>query len=266
MKKTLALLNLLSVIIVIFVNYLSQSLRFNNTTIGELSNQHNNLFTPAGYAFAIWGLIFFSLLGYAAFQIRRVFFSTKSSDFVVETGYWFCIANVLNASWVVAFVYDYTALSVCIMVGILYALLKIILNTNMERWDAPLPIIAFVWWPICLYSGWITVATIANIATYLTKIEWSRFGISEDQWTIVMIIIAMVINLLMIMRRNMREFALVGIWAIFAIYIRHKDTYEMIAITAATCCIILLATCIAHGYQNRATNPLKKYIERQKKS
>ena len=138
MIKKLAIFNLLSVILVIGVNYISQSVRLNDLTIGEISAKYVNLFTPASYAFAIWGLIFLSLLAYAIFQVRRAFFSQKESTFIEQTGYWFVIANILNCSWVIAFVYDYTALSVLIMLGILFSLLKIVLNTNMERWDAPI--------------------------------------------------------------------------------------------------------------------------------
>ncbi|HAJ82648.1 MAG TPA: hypothetical protein DCO64_09405, partial [Zunongwangia profunda] len=61
--------------------------------------------------------------------------------------------------WVIVWLYEYTGLSIFLMLLILFSLIKIILNTNMERWDAPLKIIAFSWWPICLYSGWIAVAT-----------------------------------------------------------------------------------------------------------
>lgn len=60
MKKKLALLNLFSVIVVIAVNYASQAFRWNDITIGEMSARYDNLFTPAPYAFAIWGLIFWS--------------------------------------------------------------------------------------------------------------------------------------------------------------------------------------------------------------
>ncbi|MBQ0734898.1 tryptophan-rich sensory protein [Aquimarina celericrescens] len=262
MKKTLAIINFISVLFVLIVNYLSQALRFNNTTIGELSDSYDNLFTPAGYAFAIWGLIFLSLIGYAVYQIRKAFFSPKNSEFIEQTGYWFCIANLLNGCWVIAFVYEYTGLSVLIMIGILISLIKVILNTNMERWDAPIGIILFVWWPICLYSGWIAVATIANIATYLVKIDWNGFTLSEEGWTVAMIVIAMVINILMIVMKNMREFALVGAWALIAIYMRHKDSIDYIAITALICAIILIIVSGTHGYLNRKTNPFNKLLER----
>ena len=255
MKKTLALLNLLSVILVIAVNYISQALRLNDTTIGEISREYDNLFTPASYAFAIWGIIFLGLLAYGIFQVRRAFFSNKPSEFISQTGYWFILTNILNSLWVIAFVYDYTGLSVLIMLGILFSLIKIIGNTNMERWDAPKSTIAFVWWPICLYCGWISVATIANISAYLTKIGWGGGPFSEISWTIVMIVIATILNLIMIWKRNMREFAAVGIWALFAIFIRHKDSLEIIAYTALGGSIFIFAYMAWHGFQNRKTNP-----------
>ena len=59
----------------------------------------------------------------------------------------------------------------------------LVIRLNMERWDAPFPIIAFVWWPICIYSGWIAVATIANATTVLYDAGWNGFGISPRyQW------------------------------------------------------------------------------------
>jgi hypothetical protein len=255
MKKTLAILNLLSVILVIAVNYVSQALRLNETTIGEISQKYDNLFTPASYAFAIWGIIFLGLLAYGIFQVRRAFFGDKPSEFIIQTGYWFIAANVLNSLWVFAFVFDYTGVSVLIMLGILFSLIKIILNTNMERWNAPISTIVFVWWPICLYSGWISVATIANVSAYLTKVGWDGTPFSELSWTIIMIVIATSINLVMILKRNMREFAAVGVWALFAIYIRHSDSLETIAYTALGGSILIFAYMGWHGFQNRKMNP-----------
>lgn len=263
MKKTLAIANLASVLLVIGVNYVSQALRLNYTTIGEISRKYDNLFTPASYAFAIWGIIFLGLLAYSIFQIRRAFFSSKQSDFIAQTGYWFVTANILNAAWVFAFVYDYTGLSVLIMLGILISLVKIILHTNMERWDAPIEVIAFVWWPICIYSGWIAVATIANISAYLTKLGWDGGFLSPEYCTIAMLIVATILNLLMIWKRNMREFALVGVWALIAIYIRHKTNYEAIACTALISSIVLFISIAVHAFLNRKTNPLQKLLERR---
>lgn len=260
MKRKLAVLNLISVIIVVAMNYISQALRFNNTTIGEVSDIYDNLFTPASYAFSIWGLIFISLFAYAIFQVKQAFSDDEPFEFITPTGYWFFLANLLNTIWVLAFVYDFIGLSVILMIGILFSLVKIILNTNMERWDAPLSIIVFVWWPICLYSGWISVATIANISTYFTKIGWQGGFLTPEIWTILMIFIAAILNIFMVLNRNMREFAMVGVWALVAIYIRHREGYEIIAYSALVSAILVFAVISWHGYKNLHTNPIHKKL------
>lgn len=264
MKKTYTIVNFLSVILVVAVNGLSQSQRWNNTTIGEISDQYGNLFTPAGYAFAIWGLIFLMLIGYSLFQIKRTFFSKKESPFIVQTGWWFTIANMLNAAWVVAFTYEYVGLSVLIMLGILSSLLIIVQRTNMECWDAPVEVIVFVWWPICIYSGWIAVATIANFSAFFASINWTGSELNQVVWTMVMITIAVLVNVLMVWLRNMREFAGVAVWALIAIFVRHKEQYESIAYYALLGAMVLVFIVGVHAYRNRATAPHIKLKERLK--
>ena len=266
MKKTLAIINLFSVILVLLVNGLSQSQRWNDTTIGEISDQYENLFTPAGYAFAIWGLIFLMLIGYALFQIRRAFFSKKESLFIEQTGWWFAIANVCNAGWVVAFMYGYVGLSVVIMLGILVSLLQIVRKTNMERWDAPIEVIVFVWWPICIYAGWIAVATIANFSAFFASIDFTGSEFTQILWTMIMITIAVLVNTFMVWLRNMREFELVAVWALIAIYIRHKESIESIAYYALCGAIVLIAIIALHAFNNRKTAPHLKLKERFRKS
>src|SRR5690606_25662535 len=153
MSRNLTILNLLSVILVIIVNYFSQTLQLNNNTIGSLSQEYRNLFTPEGYAFSIWGLIFLALLVYSGYQVYVAFFSNLDDDFIINTGPWFAIANFANAGWVVGWVYEYAGLSVIFMCTFLFSLIMVSLKTNMELLDAALGTISFPWWPICLYAG-----------------------------------------------------------------------------------------------------------------
>jgi preprotein translocase subunit SecF len=53
----------------------------------------------------------------------------------------------------------------------------------------------------------------------------------------------------------MREFAVVGAWALVAIYVRHRFDYESIAITAIVGAVIILISTFAHAYRNRRINP-----------
>ncbi|MBM1105555.1 tryptophan-rich sensory protein [Aurantibacter crassamenti] len=244
MQKKLSILNLASVILVIVVNYISQAIRINETTIGEVSNKYYNLFTPAGYAFAIWGLVFTALIAYGIYQVRIAFYSEKSEKLINETGYWLIITNILNCVWVFVFAHEYTGLSVLVMLGILFSLIKIIMNTNMERETVSRSTYIFGWLPIGIYCGWIAVATIANISAYLSKLNFDGGFLSESNWTIIMIAIATSLNLIMILKRKMYEFATVGIWALFAIYMRHQNDHESIAHVALAGCAIILITII----------------------
>ncbi|CAL68097.1 hypothetical protein [Christiangramia forsetii] len=260
MIKKLAVLNFISVIINIATNFFAQTGKINNTTIGELSDKSANLFTPADYAFSIWGLIFLSLLVCSSFMIYQAFTGGKFTKFIENTSIWFIVANLGTALWVVTWLYEFTGMSVVLMFLVLAKLLKLIINNDMEVWDAPFKVIAFYWWPICLYSGWITVASIANMAAWLTEIGWDGAVFSEIEWTVIMIGVAVIINLLMIYLRNMREFAAVGVWALIAIYLRHQGTEEFIAKTALAGAILLFLNIAYHGFKNRKSNPMYKLL------
>ncbi|MBT8262050.1 MAG: tryptophan-rich sensory protein [Bacteroidia bacterium] len=265
MKKALQISNGIALVSVIIINYLSNTGKMNNTTIGEVSGELTTLFTPAGYAFAIWGLIYLSLFGFIIYQGRSLFVKVRDDEFVNRTGWWFVLSCIANGAWVFCWLYEFTGLSVLCIFLLLISLLKIVVNNNMERWDAPISVIAFLWWPFVIYSGWVTVASIANVSAWLTKLEWNGLGISESIWTIIMIIIAGVINLLVTWKRNMREFALVGVWALVAIAIANWEGNKAIVFTSIAVAAILFLSSSIHGYRNRATNPiikLKQYPHR----
>ncbi|WP_179008576.1 tryptophan-rich sensory protein [Winogradskyella forsetii] len=258
MKKTLQIANAIAFIIVIIVNYVSVTGALNNTTIGEISDSYNSLFTPAGYAFSIWGIIYLLLFGFVVYQGRSLFVSVANDDFVLKTGWWFVLSCIFNSLWVFAWVYDFTGLSCVLIFLLLMALLKIVINNRMELDDEPFPTILFLWWPFVIYSGWVTVASIVNISSYLVKLGWDGFGLSETTWTIVMIVVALIINQYVLWKRNMREFASVGAWALIGIGMANKGSNDQILYDAFAAAAILLICCGIHGYQNRATNPFKK--------
>ena len=270
-RKTYAVLNLISIIILIAWNGYANTGNFNGKTVGDLSAEYNNLFTPASYAFSIWGLIFLMLMVFGVYGVYSAFARTSTAvpekgvpsyktDFVKTTAPYFLIANIFCTAWVAFWLEEMVAISIICMLGILISLLMCVKKLDMEIWDAPFPIIAFVWWPLCLFSGWISVATIANFSAWLNSI----FEISIDVQiyvTIAMIVVAFLVNLGMVIYRNMREFALVGVWALAAIFIRHQDDYSNIAYTAIVCAVILLIATGIHGAKNAKTNPFKKFVE-----
>ena len=254
MKRILPILNIVAFLLVVILNYFSNTGAINGETMGSVSAEYENLFTPAGYAFSIWGLIYFALAAFVVFQ-------KVNSDGRAEAGkigWWFVITCILNITWIFAWLNHFTGLSVLIMLLLLFSLIMIILKTRMELDNASLSIIAFVWWPFSFYAGWITVALIANTAAWLTSLGWDGFGISEVTWTVIMIGAALVINLIITWTRNMREFALVGAWGLIAVGIANKGDHELIFLTAIIAAGILVLSSGIHGFKNRETSPWKQ--------
>jgi hypothetical protein len=254
MKKIYAVLNTIVVVAVIFWNYWSNTGAINGKTVGEVSDRYANLFTPAGYAFIIWGLIFLGLLVLVGNQLRLAFRHGEQADSILMIGPWLSIANVANGFWVWFWLNEQPGICVLLIFLILFALMRIAFRLNMERWDAPLSLIATTWWPICVYSGWVAVASIANVAAWLASMEWVAV-FTEVQWTVIMISVAGVLNLVMVFTRNMREFAAVGVWATVAIAVRHWDDMPVLQWTSVFWAVVLTVAILLHAYRNRHASP-----------
>lgn len=251
MKKTLQLSNIIALLITIIMNYLSNTGVFNNSTMATVSAKYQNLFTPAGYAFSIWGLIYIGLIAFAIYQSQGLFNKKETPEVVEKIGWMFVISCIANCLWILAWLYDYTGASVIIMIALLLSLCSIVVRTRMEFDLITFKRVALEWWPFAIYFGWITVAIIANIAAYLTKIEWDGFGISAVNWTIIMILAAMFINLFVTWNRNLRESASVGVWALIAVAVANWEVNKSVAYTAIFASVVIFISCGAHSFKNK---------------
>lgn len=258
MIKLLQVSNAVALFVTIIINYLSNTGNFNGNTISTISAKYENYFTPAGYAFSIWIVIYISLISFVIYQSINFDRKIKSSEVVSQIGWWFVISCMANCLWVFAWIYEYTGLSVLVMMVLLFSLFKIIVKTNMEMYDAPLREIIFVWWPFSMYSGWITVALFANISTFLTKIGWENFPISQVSLTIIMILLAGAIYLLLTWKRNMREYEMVGAWGLAAVGVTNVHDQKLIAWIAFTVAGILFVSTTVHAYINRKSFPWRE--------
>lgn len=254
---SLLVLNTITLLFTFTMNGLAGSSFFNGKTVSEVSEKYDTLFAPAGYAFAIWGVIYLLLILFVVFQWMQ-WLKYKKDRELKQTGIWFSVANLANGLWIIAWLNEYIGLSVVLMLVLLFSLILLTARLRLEIWDAPVRIIAFVWWPIVFYLGWIVVAAVANISAYLVSIGWGGGFLSAPAWTIVLIAAAVLIYLFLVLYRNMREAALVGIWALVAIAVRQWKAYDDIAIAAVIGATILFAVVSWHGYKNRETSPVKK--------
>lgn len=256
MKKTLAICNGVAFVFTVVMNYVSNTGVFNGQTMKTISDKYFNYFTPAGYAFSIWGLIYLGLLGFVFYTGRGLFKKVTDNSLLAKIGWWFVISCICNSLWVVVWLYEWTALSSLIMLVMLFALTKIILNIGIGKVKFSVKDYIFVALPFSLYLGWISVAFIANMAALLTKINWGGWGISEISWTIVMIAVAGLLNLIMVLYRNIPEFGLVGIWAVIAISVSNANNGGNTAIIN-TCYVVAAILSVAVPVQIFRKKPLQ---------
>ncbi len=258
MKRFYAVLNLVVIIAVIVANYLTTTQGFTENTVGGISDKYDTLFAPAGYAFSIWGLIYLGLLTFGVFQIKKAFFNTRDNDFILSIGPWLSIANLANIFWLWAWLSENLFLSVILMGVILFSLLIIILRLEMNLAPAPFPIVAWVWWPVSIYAGWISVATIANFSAYMVQIEWQS-TISAQNWTIIMILVAGALNVFLVIRRRLREFAAIGVWALIAIAVKHQGGNDSLFLVALIVAIVISTVIVINAYLNRKSGTIARF-------
>jgi hypothetical protein len=219
-------------------------------TVGDVSEVTRNAFTPASWAFSIWGLIYLALVVMTVFGVRRAFSSHRPADFVHKLGWPFALAQVACSLWLAVWLQGAVLASLGVMTVLLASLYLCIRRLEMERWDAPWPIIGFVWWPMSLYFGWITAAWVANVSSALVVagLEVPRTA----GWAVAAAVALTALHLALIVRRNMRESAMVAVWALVAVGARHwGGPLESIVFWGTSLCAgALLLAAALHGARN----------------
>ncbi len=252
----LAIANVLAFIAVIVVNYLATSLPIWGLTTGQLSDLYPNLFTPAGLTFSIWGLIYLAVLGFVVRQIVDLY-KKKSVLITQKIWIWFLLSCLTNIWWIFAWHYRLVRLSVLIMLAFLIIL--IVISNKVQMWKK-----LWTWLdkllvqiPFSLYLGWISVATIANISTYLINIWWNMRWMSDVFWTLVVIVVAALLALMALRKKNNIIFALVVVRAFIGIIIKRVDVdpvYASSIIWTLGVCIAIIFAGIWLKFEQRNKN------------
>lgn len=237
---------LITYIIMVVVNLLANSLPINGVTTGQVSDSYPNLFAPAAYTFAIWGLIYFLLAMYTVYQL--IDGTSRNNELLNKIGVLFSVSSVANALWILSWHYYNIPLSMVLMIVILVCLILISKTINSNKLSKEERL--FIRLPFSVYFGWITVATIANATTLLVSLGWDGFGISETVWTIIVLVMGMVIGIAVINNNVDFAYGLALIWAYYGILVKHisengfNGEYPSIIVTVVVCIIIFIITLI----------------------
>ena len=240
-SKNVALLqgaNVIAFITTILINALANTSVLNGKTTGEISDLYPTLVTPAGYVFSIWGLIYVLLFAFVVFQALP---SQKQKAFQKEVGVLFVLSNVFNVVWLFLWQYGYITLSVLPMFALLATLVATYLRLNIGKSNVSLKEKLSVHLPFSVYLGWITVASIADVAAALVSINWDGFGLSDVTWTITVIVIALIVTLLVISTRRDIAYSLVLVWALAGIAVKQSENQNIVTTTEISAIAIAIA-------------------------
>lgn len=248
-KNKLLLIKILALIFylgMVIINALANILPINNIDTGQISDNYANLFAPAGITFSIWGLIYLSLGIYVFYQFLA---KKKANQLILKISPYFIISSIANTAWIFAWHYDFIALSVLLIIFMLLCLIKIADLIRLEKLKSKELI--YISLPFSLYFAWITVATIANITVFLVSINWGGWGISEQIWTVIILLIGAIIGIARMLLDKNVFYGLVLVWAYLGIFIKHissagwNNQYPLVVITTI---ITIFAFIVSLGY------------------
>jgi hypothetical protein len=208
---------------VVAVNALANILPLNGQTTGEISNRLPVMITPAGYVFSIWSLIYILLAVWIiGFWIRLKKGETPSSKITL----FFLLSAGFNIAWIFLWHYEFFIWTLVAMIGYLLALIALYLQYSNDDRKVTERL------PVSINMGWISVATITNVAYLLTYYNWGGWGLSDQLWTVIMLTVGTALALHVRFHHSDIPFALVFVWAFIGIAVKH-GTSELLVTTAS---------------------------------
>ena len=245
MKRSLLRQFIIAVCVVatIAVNALANALPLNGQQTGAISDRFAIYFVPAGYVFAIWGLIYLGLVAFAVYQALP---AQRANPRLAAIDTPFIVASLANILWIFLWHYEVFPVTLVAMLALLGALLISYVRLGVGRFKVSAVERWMVHVPFSIYLGWITVATVANASQLLDFLKWGGWGIAPQAWAAIMLGVAVILAALMTLTRRDAAYLLVLAWAFVGIALKHAAT-TTVAVSAwlATALVVLLVLFLA---------------------
>ena len=219
---------LLALFAVIGVNAAANILPINDLRTGQISDMYPTGFTPAGWVFRIWSVIYLGLLVYA---LTALFGSLPLRARAAGIASLFLVNAAANFGWIFAWHYQQIGLSLILTGIILGTLIAITIRLRRRRpsWTGRLLIDA----PFSLYFGWATTAALANLANWFYDRQSWPLGLAMDEWALVTVMIATAVYIWMTTVTRDMIYGAVFLWVAAGIYLREEGIVESVQLAAA---------------------------------
>ena len=202
----------------------------------EFSQAGDGTLRAAGYAFSIWSVIYAGLVAFAVYQALPAhrddsLLAAVAGPAVVAitgTGLWIW-ASALDARWLTV------AIIVVSAAGLTLGLLRAARVVGRPDFKAR----AFVWWPLSLLAGWLTIASAINILTVLTA-EGLLDGVPRPA-AFVGVAAVLVVALLVLRTPRLALHGAPIVWGLVAVWVAEKASKADVAMLALGSALVIAA-------------------------
>lgn len=216
----------------------------------EFSADSDATLRVAGYAFAIWGVIYLWLLVYA---VRQALPQTGESMLIHRLG-WPSVAALLGIGWwVVAAAFDWEMATIVLIFGALAALLVALLanadairalpRADRDRWMTV--------WPLSMLAGWLTIAAPLNLITVATGNDALPGVLSPTVWAILAIVAVTTVALGVTQRLRTLAYGLPIAWGLLGAFVAEQARNPMLAYVALAAVVAVLVGAIVLTFRLR---------------
>jgi hypothetical protein len=182
---------------------------------------------PAGYAFAIWGLIYAWLVISAAYG----FLKRRDADDWTRARTPLMVSLAIGVPWLAIANASAIWATITIILMAVFAVWSLIIAPTRDRWLFQAP--------VAIYAGWLTAATWVSIGTTMAGygVVFNAFG-----WAVAGIIGALIAALVVFRSRTVApEFLFTVIWALAGIMVSNGVSGLIVSTLAAGGILVLLA-------------------------
>lgn len=212
-------------------------------TAAEFAADSDATLKVAGYAFAIWGLIYLGLLVYA---VRQVLPQTGESTMIHRFGWPSAAAMVGIGLWIIAAAVDAEIATIVLIFGSLAALLVPLLSNagairvlplrDRDRW--------MVVWPLAMLAGWLTVAAPLNLITVATGNGDVPTALSPTLWAMVALTVVVIVALAVTQRIRTVAYAIPVAWGCLGAFVAEQARNGPLAYFALGAAVAVLVGAI----------------------
>ncbi|WP_146587783.1 hypothetical protein [Puniceibacterium confluentis] len=167
---------------------------------------------PAGYAFAIWGLIYVWLIAAAVFGVMK---RSDDPDWADMRPPLF-VSLTLGATWLPVAVLSPIWATVLIWIMLAAALLSLFRVGDTDRWLQQAP--------VAIYAGWLTAASAVSLGLLLGGYGW----MPETPAALFSLSIGLIIALVVQYRlHRMPSYGITVIWALVAVIVANYQPFNV---------------------------------------